>query len=150
MSVLTIGALALWRLFGPAPDSGEWAVTGDRYTLCGQRPGSPACVVDGDTVRIGQRRIRLTGFDAPEMDGACAAERTRALAARGELAAWLNAGPFELDGGGSPPRDKYGRELRAARRGLGSGQFDLLADHMIAADLAADNGWFDERDWCDG
>lgn len=104
-------------------------------------------MVDGDTIRLGQRRIRLTGFDAPEMDGNCPAERIRAVEAREALASWLNSGPFELDGGEDPPRDQYGRELRAARRATGD-RIDTLADHMIAADMAAENGWLDERDWC--
>lgn len=33
----------------------------------------PAIVVDGDTIRIGQERIRLLGIDAPEADQDCAA-----------------------------------------------------------------------------
>jgi len=46
-----------------------------RFTRCGQEPGT-ACVVDGDTFRLGQRRVRLIGIDAPELAGArCAAER---------------------------------------------------------------------------
>ncbi|QPC98930.1 thermonuclease family protein [Qipengyuania soli] len=90
------------------------------------------------------RRIRLTGFDAPEMDGACAAERTRAQEAKRALHAWLAGGPFEWNGGADPPRDKYGRELRAARRGK-----DELADHMIGLGLAEGGGWTTQRiDWC--
>ncbi|KLE34127.1 thermonuclease family protein [Aurantiacibacter luteus] len=108
---------------------------------------SAVCVVDGDTLRIGERRVRLTGFDTPEIEGACPAERVKAVEAREELLRWLNAGPFELDGGADPERDKYGRELRAARRGS-----DLLADHMLAAGLAHGGGWADwgEIDWCAG
>ena len=29
-------------------------------------------VVDGDTLRLGERRVRLIGIDAPELDGALA------------------------------------------------------------------------------
>ena len=44
------------------------------FPLCSAPGYSPNCVVDGDTLRMAERRIRLTGFDAPEMKGACPAE----------------------------------------------------------------------------
>ena len=118
------------------------------FTLCGQK-GSTACVIDGDTVSLGpfsqRRRIRLTGFDAPELEGACLAEREAALRARGFLLKWLNAEPAFVDGGNAPPYDRYGRELRAASRADGS----LLADAMLEADLAEGSGWGAfPVDWC--
>ena len=118
---------------------GEWDRTERQFTICGQG-SSAACVVDGDTLRLGQRRVRLTGFDAPELHGQCDAESQLARAARDELAAWLNRGAFEMDGGADPPRDQYGRELREVRRGG-----ELLADSMIERGLARrsrlDRGW---------
>lgn len=44
-------------------------------------------VVDGDTVRVVETRIRLVGFDAPELHSRCPAERILAEAARAELTA---------------------------------------------------------------
>lgn len=125
----------------------EWVNVHTRFELCGAGASS-ACVIDGDTVRYGHlrndRRIRLTGFDAPEMDGACEAERVKAREAKRVLHAWLAKGPFEWSGGDDPPRDKYGRELRAARR-----DHDSLAEHMIGLGLAEGGGWLTERiDWC--
>ena len=118
---------------------GEWDAVERQFTICGER-GAPACVVDGDTLAIGQRRIRLTGYDAPELDGECDAERRLAKVAREELAAWLNLGPFEMEGGAEPPLDRYGRELRSIRRGG-----ELLADTMVDRELARrsrlDRGW---------
>ncbi len=141
--------LGVWLFVGDRmrPGAEEWVEVPTRFELCGSGPNS-ACVIDGDTVRYGHlrgdRRIRLTGFDAPEMDGACAAERTRAQEAKRALQAWLAEGPFEWNGGADPPRDKYGRELRAARRGK-----DELADHMIGLGLAEGGGWTTQRiDWC--
>ena len=106
-------------------------------------------MIDGDTIAIGKRRIRLTGYDAPELDGACEAERTKALEAQAELSRWLSSAPFEMEAGDERPYDQYGRELREARRG---GQ--LLAEHMHALNLAEQDLWgFDDGwgriDWCD-
>ncbi len=109
-------------------------------TVCG-KDSAEACVIDGDTLAIGKRRIRLTGFDAPELDGECEAERQLARVARDELAAWLSLGPFEMDGGAAPARDRYGRELRAVRRGG-----EALADIMVERDLARPSG--QDRGWC--
>ena len=125
--------------------------------LCAAPGYAANCVIDGDTIRIGKRRIRLTGFDAPELNGQCPAERAAARQAQAELVPWLALGPFQLDGGDDPPRDQYGRELRAARRLAPSGELQLLSDHMIAAHLAQgdywDTGWSDDWgigrvNWC--
>lgn len=115
-----------------------------QFPLC-SGPGYTAnCVVDGDTIRIGERRIRLTGFDAPEVEGACQRESDLAIAARNELHRWLALGPFELSGGAEPPRDQYGRELRAARR-----REAYLADVMVSAGLAESAGWsVGGNAWC--
>lgn len=142
-----------WRLTAPlvAP---EWdAVESRQFGLCGERGRPFACVNDGDTVTLGYgnsaRRIRLTGFDTPELDGACPAESAKAREARGALRAWLNAAPFEWDGGAEPPYDRYGRELRAARRIHPDGRIELLADTMMQAGLAGGSGWdFTPTNWC--
>ncbi len=127
------------------------------FPFCSEPGFAPNCVVDGDTIHIGARRVRLTGFDAPEIDGACLAENQTAQAAKAELARWLSLGAFQLDGGDNPHLDQYGRELRAARRLSPSGELQLLSDHMIAAGLAEGDfwgaGWSDDWgvgnvDWC--
>ena len=129
------------RLFPPIlPPQSEVAIT---FRPCGT-PGSGPCVIDGDTLAIGQRRVRLTGYDAPEMDGACKYERAKANQAREELLRWLARGRFTWTGGEDPLRDRYGRELREARRGD-----DLLAEHMVSAGLAEEMGWGAVRvEWC--
>lgn len=138
---------AAWGLSRLPVMGGEWEEVDTPFTLCGERR-SHGCVVDGDTIMLGQRRIRLTGYDAPELDGACEAERQLAQRSRKALADWLNRGPFLLDGGAEPPRDIYGRELRAARREDAAGQ-QWLAETMVEEGLARDNGWFaGEEGWC--
>lgn len=128
----------------------------ESFALCSAgAERQPGCVVDGDTVIIGfgdeRRRIRLTGFDAPELDGACRAERELAIAARTRLHQWLAKGSFEWNGADDPPRDRYGRELRRARRIASDGSREGLAETMIASGLAAQSGWGAQpRDWCGG
>ena len=140
IAAVLVGASYLYRdrLSPPEPVS-EVTLS---FGLCGD--SWAACVIDGDTVAIGQRRVRLTGYDAPEMDGACEAERVKAREARTALHTWLAKGRFTWTGGTEPPRDQYGRELREASRGG-----EALADHMIGAGLAEGSGWGAERvAWC--
>lgn len=145
---------AWWFIFRPIAQEQGWVAVEDDFALCsGGGERLPGCVVDGDTVVLGfggeQRRIRLIGFDAPELDGACEAERTLAVAARTRLLQWLAEGPFEWNGADDPPRDRYGRELRAARRTSPDGSTEALADTMIASGLASESGWgTTPRDWC--
>lgn len=141
--LLALAGPALWLWRPGAGSDGEWVRVEERFALCGQH-AARACVVDGDTVRIGARRIRLKSYDAPELNGACDAERVRAREATSALLTWLARGPFEWSGGTDPPRDQHGRELRTARRGG-----ELLAEMMVARRLAEGSGWDRERvDWC--
>ena len=45
----------------------------ERFTRCGPGRGH-ACVVDGDTIKLGERKVRIIGIDAPEVHGACPEE----------------------------------------------------------------------------
>ena len=101
------------------------------FTRCGQGRGI-ACVVDGDTFRLGQRRVRLIGIDAPELVGArCPAESALAERAADRLLALVNAGDFDLVGHRFRDRDSHGRDLRlAVRNGVSMG------DTLIAEGLA--------------
>ena len=127
-----------WQGLGENP----WQAVHGGFTICAEL-AAPRCVVDGDTIRIDERRIRLAGYNAPELAGACEGERDKARAARIAVRDWLNAAPFELALGGRP--DKYGRELAQVRRVGGDG----LAEHMIASGLAeAYDGQTARRDWC--
>lgn len=138
--LLAASAATRWL---PERSGGEWVRVSERFVPCGSG-GAHACVVDGDTVRIGQRRIRLAGFDAPELAGACPAEQVKAREARTALTDWLAQGSFEWDGGTDPPRDQHGRELRSVRR-----DGEPLAEVMVARGLAEGSGWDRERvEWC--
>ncbi len=123
--------------------SGEWEPVDTRFTLCGER-GSKGCVIDGDTIMLGRRKIRITGYNAPELQGECEAETMLARRSRDALRDWINEGAFEMSGGDDPPFDQYGRELRELKRGD-----TLLADYMIDQALAQESGWgFTRGGWC--
>lgn len=114
-----------------------------RFGLCSARGHARTCVVDGDTFRIGTRRIRVAGIDAPEIHGACPAESAAAARATLALQDWLNAGPFTLDPADVAARDKYGRELQQPRRGR-----DDLADSLIDQGHARAFGREGRQGWC--
>jgi len=111
------------------------------FTRCG-RGSSRACVVDGDTLRLGDRRVRLMGIDAPELsDARCPAERALGQRAADRLLALVNQGEFDLIGHRFNSTDHYGRDLRlASRRGVSLGQ--ILVDEGLAHRyFGAERGW---------
>jgi endonuclease YncB( thermonuclease family) len=88
-----------------------------------------ARVVDGDTVVTASgEKVRLMGFDAPEMRGECPREERMARAATALLHR-LAASGLKLERHG---RDRYGRTLAVARTPAGRG----VAETLIRAGLA--------------
>lgn len=131
------GVTALYRTPGwlepPRFLEGEPEVVEARFVRCGQKHGwgrGPACVVDGDTFRLGERRIRIVGIDTAERDGQCAAEEAMAEASTLALLDWLNRGPFTMTARADEPLDRYGRELRTIRRTMPDSSEENLADWM--------------------
>jgi len=113
-----------------------------RFTLCGQGH-SMACVVDGDTIRLGHRRVRIVGIDAPEVKGAkCVAERALGERAANRLLFLVNQGGFDLVGHRFHNRDSHGRDLRIARRGGRSLGGTLIEEGLARRYLGA------KLDWC--
>lgn len=119
------------------------------FTRCGPGRGH-ACVTDGDTIKLGTRKIRIVGIDAPEMEGRCTYERVLAEQASERMRSWVNAGPFEMVGRVDEPTDRYGRDLRTLRRQLpGGAGTEYAAEVMREAGLARrySGGWRDG--WCE-
>lgn len=83
----------------------------------GQISGS-ARVVDGDTLVVGERRVRLEGIDAPESSQTCSRADGRAWpcgdAATRTLAALIGSRSVQCDDAGT---DRYGRVLGLCRAG---------------------------------
>ncbi len=108
----------------------------ERFTRCG-RGRSNACVVDGDTFKLGKRKIRIIGIDAPETHPAnCPEEARLGEAATAELQRLLNQGPFVMTGRIDDMTDRYGRELRSITRKKPDGSIESIAEDMRASGLA--------------
>ncbi len=107
-----------------------------RDTLSGN-----AEVIDGDTLRIGSTRIRLTGIDAPELDQTCTDRDGQTWACGVEARKFVTG----LVAGGretciAEGRDRYGRTLATCRTGdtdlgaaiVGAGWAVGEADYLFA------------------
>ena len=148
-TVLFVALLALaGALLDPSilPPMGPTATRPERinarFTRCGEGR-SFACVVDGDTIRLGQRRVRLIGIDAPEIAGAgCPAERALGERAANRLLALVNDGEFDLVGHRFLDQDRHGRELRLARRG------GVSLGAQLTGEALARRSWRGRRGWC--
>jgi endonuclease YncB( thermonuclease family) len=92
------------------------------------------CVVDGDTIWHQGEKIRIAEIDTPEMNGRCAAERTKARRARDRLVQLLNARPVRFTRTG---RDRYGRTLA---------NFGPVSEALIREGLAT--RWPRRGRWC--
>jgi endonuclease YncB( thermonuclease family) len=133
--------LAAWPTLDPAlieplgPLASDPQRVTASFTRCGRGRGE-ACVIDGDTFKLGRRKIRVIGIDAPEVKGACAAERELAEKATARLQSLLNQGPFVMTGRIDDMQDRYGRDLRALSRERPDGTRQSIAEEMRASDLA--------------
>lgn len=121
----------------------------ERQIVPGPIPAELVRVIDGDTIEVRARiwldlelttRVRLSGIDAPELNGVCAEERLLAEAARAGLADMLGAGPVWL---ASIQRDKYGGRV-VADVVMGDGRSASTA--MLDAGVAAH--WNSAYKWC--
>lgn len=120
----------------PAFLSGEPEPVSANFTRCGRGRGA-ACVIDGDTFRLGGRRIRIIGIDAPETHPPrCAAEARLGEQATAKLQALLSERPFELVAPVYRSTDMYGRELRVVRRVRADGSREDIAEAMRKSGLA--------------
>ncbi len=114
------------ELMGSAPGSQDWST-----------PNAQIRIVDGDTLRLGDRMLRLHGVDAPERGQFCTDAQGR-LYDCGTSAA---AGLAELVGERGVDcrvagRDRFGRALGACR----AGNIDLNASMVMAGWALADTG----------
>lgn len=141
--LLLAGALldpSLIRPFGPLAAPPERVAT--QFTPCGRGRG-PACIVDGDTFKLGDRRIRITGIDAPELhEPRCAEEAALARKSADRLLALLNEGSFDMIAHRLQRQDRHGRDLMVLER---NGQ--SIGDRLMSEGLAH-RYIGSKRSWC--
>lgn len=127
--------LSVWPALDPAliePPaflSTEPEVVSATFTRCGPGRGH-ACVIDGDTFKLGTRKIRIVGIDTPETEARCPEEARLAEAATARLQELLSQGPFEMVGRIDDSRDRYGRELRSLRQSESDSRGSSIAEIM--------------------
>ena len=97
----------LGLLIGMAtPECANWY--GDYQTQKVQR--QDITVIDGDTITWKTVRVRLMGFDTPELSGRCNLERRLAQDAKGKLHSHL-AAATDIELVSRAEQDRYGRLL---------------------------------------
>ncbi|MDV3257403.1 MAG: thermonuclease family protein [Sphingomonas sp.] len=139
--------LAAGALLDPSliPPAGPLAVPPERvsssFTRCG--PGSgPACVIDGDTFRLGERRIRITGIDAPELSSPqCAKEEALARRSADRLATLLGEGEFEMVAHRFHRQDRHGRSLMVIQRDGRSIGSQLIEEGLANRYIGSKRSW---------
>lgn len=140
--LLLAGALldpSLIPPFGPIAAPPERVST--KFTLC-RSGGSPACVIDGDTFRLGDRSIRITGIDAPEQASPrCPAEAALARRATDRLLALLNQGTFDMIAHRLQRQDRHGRDLMIIERNGQSIGGQLVSEGLAHRYIGAKRSW---------
>lgn len=102
------------------------------------------CVVDGDTIRLDGEKIRLVGFNTPEIsEPACAAEAAKGEQAKSRLLKLMNSGSFAFAATADRDRDRYVRLLRSVTV---NGRD--VADTLISEGLAEPYSGGQKRNWC--
>ena len=110
--------------------------------LCEDGPRSN-CVVDGDTLWLNGKKIRVADIDTPEIGSPkCDYEYDLGMRATYRFRDLLNEGPFSVEGIGNRDTDRYGRQLRVITR---NGQ--SIGDMLVSEGLA--RTWTGRREpWC--
>lgn len=112
-----------------------------RFTHCGPGRG-PACVVDGDTFKLGDRKIRITGIDAPELAvPQCPGEAALARRSADRLRQLLNQGEFEMIAHRLQRQDRHGRDLMVIRRNGESVGATLIDEGLAHRYIGSKRSW---------
>ena len=114
--LLLAGALLDPRLIGPVGPLGATEVVSAKFIACAGGT-APACVIDGDTFRLGDRTIRITGIDAPEIaKPLCPEEAVLGRRSADRLLQLLNQGQFDMVAHRLQREDRHGRSMMVLRR----------------------------------
>ena len=140
--LLLAGGLLDPKLIGPIGPLGATERVAATFEYCAPG-GSAACVFDGDTFKLGDRTIRITGVDAPEVARPnCAMEANLGRRSAARLIELLNNGEFEMVAHRLQRQDRHGRYLMVLRR-----DGDSIGKQLIKENLAHRYTGF-KRNWC--
>lgn len=136
-----VGALfdpSLIAPFGPLAAREQVTAT---FTPCGPGRGV-ACVIDGDTFKLGDRKIRIIGIDAPELtEPRCPEEAALARRSGDRLLALLNQGSFEMIAHRLQREDRHGRDLMVLERNGASIGSQLIDEGLAQSYFGAKRSW---------
>jgi endonuclease YncB( thermonuclease family) len=110
-----------------------WGLTPDRAVPRSTMTGM-ARVVDGDTLWLGDSKVRLRGLDAPELRQSCGAGAAAwpcGVAARRRLAELVADEPLQCV---SAEHDRYGRLLGSCSLGSRDPGQEMVAEGLAVAD----------------
>ncbi|MEQ7873814.1 hypothetical protein ABDK56_07385 [Sphingomonas sp. ASV193] len=142
LALAVAGALMDPYILAPRPPLSqppERVVT--RFTRC-NASGDAACVLTGDSFRLGSRTIHMLGLRAPAIDKAdCPAEAARGRRAADRLVELLNSGPFDLIAHRFVDQDGAGRDLRLVVRGDRRIGDTLVAEGLAQPYVGLRRGW---------
>ena len=136
------GALLDPSLIAPiGPLAAPAELVSTQFSACGSGR-APACVVDGDTFKLGDRKIRIIGIDAPELLAPqCPGEEVLARRAAERLRDLLNRGEFEMIAHRLQREDRHGRDLMVIRRGGQSIGSTLIDEGLAHRYIGSKRGW---------
>jgi len=135
------GALFDPSLIAPFGPLAAREVVAATFTQCGPGAGV-ACVIDGDTVKLGDRTIRIIGIDAPELAAPrCPQEAALARRSADRLLALLNQAPFEMVAHRLQRMDRHGRDLMVLERNGSSIGGQLIDEGLAQRYFGARRSW---------
>lgn len=131
-----------------APTMGRIAVLLATLVLSSAAAAADLRVIDGDTVALGDERLRLLDIDAPEFHRPrCPAEAVMADRARRRLADLLAGGTVLVERSGE--RDRYGRTLARLRVDDRDAGDVLMAEGLVVPWRPGRAAWEERRrHWC--
>ncbi len=127
----------------PALQSGAVDRERAEFPLC-EGPRRITCIVDGDTIWYRGAKIRLADIDTPEVARPrCPREAELGRRATARLQSLLSEAPFRFEPApGGRQQDRFGRELKVAKRGQTS-----IGSVLVREGLAQRWG-SQRRGWC--
>ena len=120
-------------------DAGAQAVNPERFGDC---EGSADCVIDGNTIRIAGKTVKVAGMEAPQIYSArCDEEEARGAKALGRLTDLLNSGKVTTAGEEREPDGELRTRVLVDGRDVGA---TMVAAHLARVPESEAPSWCSE------